>query len=258
MNPRLVRPVLALAVTLPMTQAADEASRTVDKGLREHVEVNLVILDVQVLDRKGNPVPGLTAEDFDLSVDHRDVPIGSFDATCAERAETPALVLAFDYQHLDEIQRGRALESARRALASSRADGSEIMAAALTGGLRVEQSFTSDHAQIPAALRRMQYDPTLFAGNFSHMSEDGFVRGMTSLFDVAATIPRPKAILLYSSMRDVPLDEQYRKLAATAAASRSVIYPIDVRGLDPDYENVPTQVRVRRDPVPLGPKKPSG
>jgi VWFA-related protein len=252
MNPRLVRPVLALALTLPMTQAADEASRTVDKGLREHVEVNLVILDVQVLDRKGNPVPGLTAEDFELSVDHRDTPIASFDASCAERAEAPAVVLAFDYQHLDEIQRGQALESARRALASPRADGGEIMAAALTGGLRVEQSFTSDQAQIPAALRRMQYDPSLFAGNFSHISEDGFVRGMTSLFDVAATISRPKAILLYSSMRDVPLDEQFRKLAATAAASRSVVYPIDVRGLD--AESVPTQAQVRADTVvPLRP-----
>jgi len=40
------------------------------------------------------------------------MPIASFDADCAERAEIPALVLAFDYQHLDGIQRGRALESA--------------------------------------------------------------------------------------------------------------------------------------------------
>lgn len=239
MNPRILRTVLALALTVPMTQAADEASRPVDKGIREHVEVNLVILDVQVLDRKGNAVPGLTAEDFELSVDRRIMPIASLDASCAERAETPALVLAFDYQHLDEIQRGRAIESALRALASARADGGEIMAAALTGGLRVEQSFTSDRAQIPVALRRMQFDPSLFAGNFSHMSEDGFVRGMTSLFDVAATIPRPKAILLYSSMRDLPLDEQFHKLAATAAASRSVVYPIDVRA--PDAERVPTQ-----------------
>ncbi len=247
MNSRLVRPLLALALTLPMTQAADDAGPILDKGISEHVEVNLVILDVQVLDRKGDPVPGLTAEDFELSVDRRDTPIASFDASCAGRAEIPALVFAFDYQHLDEIQRGRALESARRALASPRADGGEIMAAALTGALRVEQSFTSDQAQVPAALRRLQYDPSLFAGNFSHMSEDGFVRGMTSLFDVAATIPRPKAILLYSSMRDVPLDEQFRKLAAMAAASRSVVYPIDVRGLD--AERVPTQAQVRTDVV---------
>ena len=82
----------------------------------------------------------------------------------------------------------------------------------------------------------MQYDPSLFAGNFNHTSEDGFVRSMTSLFDVAATIPRPKAIVLYSSMRDVPLDAQFRKLAATAAASRSVVYPVYVQGLEVERE----------------------
>ncbi len=239
MRTRPLQSVVVIAAALTATPAADEAPRPVDKGLHENVEVNLVILDVQVLDRKGNSVPGLSAEDFDLEVDGRDVPIASFDASCSERAETPAVVFAFDYQHLDEIQRGRALESARRALESRPTGGGEIMAAALTGGLRVEQSFTSDQERIPAALRRMQYDPALFAGNFSHISEDGFVRGMTSLFDVAATVPRPKAILLYSSMRDVPLDEQFRKLAAMAAASRSVIYPVDIRGLD--VEILPAQ-----------------
>ena len=48
---------------------------------------------------------------------------------------------------------------------------------------------------------------------------------MTALFDVAATTPRPKAILLYSTMHDVPLDDPFRKLAAMAAASRSVGLP---------------------------------
>jgi hypothetical protein len=100
----------------------------------------------------------------------------------------------------------------------------------------------------------MQYDPSLFAGNFDHMSEEGFVRGMTTLFDVAATIPRPKAVLLYSSMRDVPLDEQFRKLAAMAAASRSVVYPVDVRGLD--AESVPARAQVGTDS--LGPAKATG
>jgi len=75
------------------------------------------------------------------------------------------------------------------------------------------------------------------------LREDGFMRGMTSLFDVAATNSRPKAILLFSSMQDVPLDEQFRKLAAMVAASRSVVYPIDVRGLD--TEGVATQAQDR-------------
>lgn len=215
-------------------QAAND--KPVDKGLHENVEVNLGIVDVQVLDAKGNAVPGLSADDFELIVDHRALKIATFDASCAELAEKPALVFAFDYQHLDGIQRGRALESARHAFEANRSGDGEVMVAALTGGLRVEQTFTPDRARIPDTLRKMQYDVSLFAGNFSHMSEDGFVRGMTSLFDVAATLPRPKAILFYSAMRDVPLDSQFRELAGMASASRSVVYPIDVRGLDEEVE----------------------
>src|SRR5262245_51018193 len=227
---RLFPAALALAATLSTLQAGDE--RPVDKDLHEHVEVNLAIVDVQVLDAKGNTVPGLVADDFQLVVDGRARPIASLDASCEERSERPAIVLVFDYQHLDEIQRGRALESARRALEAEPAGGGQVMVAALTGGLRVEQSFTAERALIPAALGKMRYDVSLFAGNFSHLSENGFVRGMSSLFDVAATLPQPKAVLFYSAMRDVPLDSQFRDLAAMASASRCVVFPVDVRGLD--------------------------
>ena len=143
-------------------------------------------------------------------------------------------VLAFDYQHLDPMQRTKAVESARLALERNDVGDAEIMVAALIGGLRVEQSFTTERDRISAVLRRMRNDVTLFAGNFSHMSEKGFVRGLTALFDVAATVARPKAILLYSAMRDVPLEEQFQDLAAMASASRSAIYPVDARGLDDD------------------------
>src|SRR5262249_14288191 len=83
-----------------------------------------------------------------------------------------------------------------------------------------------------AALQHMQNDATLFGGNFAHSSDDGFVRGLTSLFDVVGTIPKPKAIVLFSGMRDVPYEEDFRNLAALAAASRSVVYPVDIQGLD--------------------------
>ena len=227
---RLLPSALPLAVALSTMQAAVE--RPLDKGLHENVEVNLAIVDVQVLDTKGNTVSGLVASDFQLSVDHRAQPIASFDASCTERAEKPAIVLVFDYQHLDEVQRGRAIESARHTLEAEPAGGGQVMVAAMTGGLRIEQPFTSERALIPAALEKMEYDVSLFAGNFSHMSENGFVRGMTSLFDVAGTLPQPKAVLFYSAMRDVPLDGQFQELAAMASASRCVIYPVDVRGLE--------------------------
>jgi hypothetical protein len=63
------------------------------------------------------------------------------------------------------------------------------------------------------------------------LNESGFVDGLASLFDVAGTFPGPKAVVLYSAMKDVPLEEQFRQLAAQAAASRCAVYPVDVRGL---------------------------
>lgn len=232
MRIRFLELSLILAMTLPSASVAVESSPPVRSGLVEKVEVNLVIVDVQVLDRKGNPVSGLTAGDFDVSVDGRPMPIASFDATCAELSEKPEIVLAFDYQHLGETQRAPALDSAQRALEQCGIRDAEIMVAALTGGLRVEHRFTTERDRVVDALRKMRSDPTLYAGNFGHISEKGFVRGLTALFDVAATAPRPKAILLYSAMQDVPLEEQFQQLSALASASRSVVYPIDMRGLD--------------------------
>jgi VWFA-related protein len=229
---RFLEPSLILAIALPLVSIAVEPPAPVRSGLVEKVDVNLVIVDVQVLDRKGNPVSGLSAGDFDVSVDHRPMPIASFDASCAELSEKPDIVLAFDYQHLGETQRTQALDSAQRALEQCGIRDAEIMVAALTGGLRVAQRFTTERDRIVDALRTMRNDPTLYAGHFGHISEKGFVRGLTALFDVAATVPKPKAILMYSAMQDVPLEEQFRQLSALASASRSVVYPVDMRGLD--------------------------
>lgn len=220
-----------LTAGLAANHATVEPPRKVNRGLTESIEVSLVIIDVQVLDRKGNPVRGLAAKDFDVAVDGRTVPIVSFDAACSELSEKPDLVLVFDYQHLGHIQRARAIDSAQRALDHSPVRDMQVMVAALTGGLRVVQAFTGNRDQISSVLFGMRDDPTLFAGTFSHTNENGFVRGMSSLFDVVATVPRPKAILLYSAMADLPFDSQFQDLAAMAATARSVIFPVDVEGM---------------------------
>jgi len=161
--------------------------------------VRLVVVDVLVVDRKGNPVPGLVQEDFELTVDGRAVLLSSFDVSCSD-LPAGSFVLAFDYQHLAEGQRAQALDLAKEAIAHSTAQGRETMIAALTGGLRVELPFTADRDRIISALGRMEGDATLFAGNFAHLNESGFVRGLTSLFDVLGTFSGPKAVILFSAM----------------------------------------------------------
>lgn len=200
-------------------------------ALVEHVEVRLVMLDVLVFDGKGNPVPGLRAEDFDVEVDRRPVPLVSLDDACHNEIQKPNIILAFDYQHLDKAQRGRILDDVRGAFERGAGGPAAVMVVALTGGLRVEQPFTKDRRRVQTALARMQNDVELWAGNFSHRNEDGFVRGLTSLFDVAGTFSGPTAVILYSGMRAVPLEEQFRELAAQASAARCAVYPVSVLGL---------------------------
>ncbi len=60
---------------------------------------------------------------------------------------------------------------------------------------------------------------------------------MTTLFDVLGTVPGPKAVVLFSGMKDVPLDTQFAQLAAVASTSRCSIYAVDPRGhYDPRFE----------------------
>ena len=111
------------------------------------------------------------------------------------------------------------------------ATGDELMVAALTGGLRIEQPFTSDTDRVLESLKRMQYDISLWNGNFRHLNEYGFLDGMTTLLDVLGTVPGPKAVVLFSGMTDVPLDLQFQELAAVASNARCSLYPVDAAGL---------------------------
>ncbi len=106
------------------------------------------------------------------------------------------------------------------------------MVAALTGGLRIEQPFTTDADVVLASLKRMQKDISLWNGNFAHTNEFGFVRSVTALFDVLASASvGPKAVVLYSAMQDVPMDDQFERIAAIAATSRSALYTVNPYGL---------------------------
>ena len=241
-----VRRPMSLALAGLMFGATAAADRPLDPGLKERVEVRLVVLDVLVLDRKGDPVPDLTAADFDVEVDHKPIPLAGFDAFCGESGRKPNIVLAFDYQHLDMAQRGQILADARAAVERGAAGGTPVMVAALTGSLRVELPFTKDSKHVGAALGHMRDDPTLFAANFPHSNDDGFVNGLTSLFDVAGNPSTPTAIILYSGMEDGPLDDQFLGLAARAAAAHCAVYPFHVEALTSGprpTEGIPTRAQ---------------
>lgn len=250
--------LLMLAVivcwALPLTTASQDP---IDLGTSEKTTVRLVLVDVVVLDRHDRTVPGLTAEDFEVlalgkpvGVDTVDLdcPVGAADephprrrADAHDALPTPSagrrIVLAFDYLHLNQFLREDSVLAAIRLVRDGSAGEDEIMVVALNGGIRIEQPFTRDKDEVLRSLNRMRYDVSLWNGNFAHINEFGFIDGMTGMFDVLGSVPGPKAVVLFSGMKDVPLNTQFEQLAAVASTSRCSIYGVDPRGhYDPQFE----------------------
>jgi VWFA-related protein len=243
--------IVAALVFVPAS-IGEESKDPVDLGLHEDIKVRMAVVDLVVLDKAGRTVPGLTADDFEITVHGREIPVASLDVDCpgggaaepiaafrtnARVGHAPPqgarkIVLALDYLHLDQMQRMAVLERAKEMVEDGATADDQIMVVALTGGLRVEQPFDADRKRTLNTLHRMEYDITLWNGNFYHLTESGFMDGMNAMFDVLGEIPGPKAAVLFSAMGDVPLDSQFRQIAALAAGSRCAIYPVDARGLD--------------------------
>jgi VWFA-related protein len=218
----------------------------------ERVEVNLVMLETLVLDGQGRTVPDLTKDDFELLVKGRAVPIDVLDVTCStgalpdpgnvepgQRREIPApdeprrLVLLIDYYHLGLVRRGEGIGFARSIVLRDKAPREEIMIAALANGLRIEQGFTSDTAELLATLDRMEYDTTLYAREFGSVTNRPFFDNLATLMDVLAEYSGPKAVVMFSLMlgSDLDWDLWYGDIAQRAAVGRVVLYPVWVAGL---------------------------
>jgi VWFA-related protein len=245
----LISTLCVLAAGTSATTLAQQEAPPIEVDKVETARVRLIMLDVVVLDSEGRTVPGLTLEDFEIVAGGRAVDADTLDVDCTDALDDPGsvrhaktrempapteqgrkIVMALDYMHLDMLQRAEALDYAMEAVKVS-APGDQILLAALNGGLRIEQPFTADHDEAWRGLRRMQRDITLWQPSFEHSSEIGWIRAVTTLFDVLETVPGPKAVVLFSGMGDVPLDLEFQEIAAHAAAARCSVYPVDVRGI---------------------------
>ena len=257
---------LALAATSGPSASADPAEPPVDRNLSEHVEVRLVTIDVLAIDSADRTVPNLGKEAFRLYVDGKETPIDTLDVACGDTPEpdpnstksgdwksppdlqegTRRIVLAFDYLHLPFVwcpdlsppgpcmMHTQALEAYQAAIAAKQEiRDEEMMVVALTGGLRVEQPFTRDRAAIVAALRRMEYDVTLWNGRFEHATELGFFQGLEALATLLHSTPGPKSVVLLTAGKGPSnfYDRDFARLATATSDAQARIYPVDCRGL---------------------------
>jgi VWFA-related protein len=247
--------LLAVSVLNATAQATAEGVDPLPSGLEEEVGVRLVLIDAVVVDRAGRTVPDLTRDDFEIIIDGKPVDVDTLDASCAGPMDDPQqvrraikrphlptsgtirrIVIVLDYLHLGLIARADVLQRAREMVRHGMTGNDEVMVAAIAGGLRVEQTFTSDRQRVEDVLERMEYDISLWNGNFTHLTERPFFDSMDALFKVLGSVPGHKGIVMYSNSRarSDENDLMFASLAASASASRCSIYPVHAAGLVAD------------------------
>ncbi len=245
--------VAALACLLAPALLAAPEQPPLEIGLEERVEVQLVLVDLVVLDRRGTTVADLDRDDFELRVDGDLVRLATLDAFCPDgavddprgrvvRAAEPAptetrsarrkVVLAFDYFHIDSA--AETLDAARRALEAAAPGNAEHMIVSLAETVRIESPFSPDTAPALAALERMRSDPALYAGNYGRLTERRFFDRVHVLFDLLERIDGRKAVVLFSGpfLPDgFHHDPAFRSLASLSARARASLYTVDTGGL---------------------------
>jgi VWFA-related protein len=222
-----------------------------DVGLKEKVEVRLVLVDFCVVDDDDRTVPGLTQADFELRVDGKPTEIETLDHACAAGAveepqstrknepavpisadRTRRIVLVLDYDHMEDV--AQTFDRVYEMLEQRVAAGYEHMIVSMGAELRIESPFTADVGQLSWTLRRMRNDRDLYARDLSSLTEERFFTRMKALLDLLGRWDGRKAVVLFSG--PVPpdgffRDPQFAALTGLAAESRVAIYPVDTRGL---------------------------
>lgn len=222
---------------------AQEPPPPLELGIEEEVEVRLVLVDLLALDRDDRPVPDLTADELELSVDGRKIEIATFDRDCPALAaadprdfgRTPhpgKIVLVFDYYHMTNV--AETYERVLETLDTQPAGGAEHMVVSLGDVVRIETPFTTDLGEVRLALRRMRDDPALWAGNHGRLTEWPFFERVGMLFDLLERIAGRKTVVLFSG----PFtpdgffhDPAHKQLSAMSTIARTAIYAVDAGGL---------------------------
>lgn len=187
---------LLAGTLLPAGVLAQDESQPVGAFV-ETVDVSVVNVDVYVTDRQGNPVAGLTRDDFELRVDGKPEPITNFYAVAGDtesvssQDETPVeprpkqapqspptrptepeetaesqrlwMVIYVDNTSLDPLNRNRVFRQLREFLNDTVDPTDQVMVISYERTLHLRQPFTSD----PQAVARTLLDLETVSGRSS-------------------------------------------------------------------------------------------
>ncbi len=153
---RLAVSVVAFLFVVPMVFAQETAPPS--------KEAPVAMLSVVVTDNRGNHIPSLTKEDFQIAIGGTPVDVARFSERGAGGAPTRELrriVVLFDMTTLSSSGRRQAVDSLHRFLARALRPGD--LAAVLSGGksLRTVTGWTADLDQIDASLSQLSDDSAI-------------------------------------------------------------------------------------------------
>jgi len=178
--------IAGLAGSRAGAQTSDEQPRRLPSRIApERAEVDLVLIDVLVRDRKGNAVPGLRLENFDLRIDDHPAEISTFENYCAEpviagksgqegggrsaasSSSAPSssperhIILFFDINQLSEEGRDRSVKASLRFVREQMTGRERVMLVAMKRHPMLLENFTSDRDRLSARLTAMLTDPEM-------------------------------------------------------------------------------------------------
>src|SRR5208282_3766759 len=173
-SPLVVASTLAAIMAVPSVLRAQETTSEIP-SVTIRASTRLVLVDVVVTDKKGQPITGLKAEDFTVEENGKKQKIASFSPPGADQkapqpvppglltnrpeylkpAGVPTVLLldAANSHFLDQAYgRGQMLKY----VLEQSAGGSPMAVMTLTGRLQVLQDFTSDPKILTTAIRKLQ------------------------------------------------------------------------------------------------------
>ncbi|MBI2212989.1 MAG: VWA domain-containing protein [Acidobacteria bacterium] len=171
-----MRSTITTLIALALTASA--AAQSQEELYVETVEVNVVSIDVFATDSKGEPVYGLTREDFEIAEAGRPQEITNFSEVRAEVAPKPLpteaptplaaipeersrkLIFYVDAETLHPFNRNRVFEQIRGFTGTMLRPGDQAMLAIWRKGLHVEVPFTSLVSEFERALVRLSGEGT--------------------------------------------------------------------------------------------------
>lgn len=177
-RPAALLPLLTLAVlALPTVPRVAAQAPEVLPPLVDEITVEVVNVDVVVTDRHGNPVNGLTRDEFAVYEDGQRREISNFYAFAQDRAQVSAdgggargageprwddvatrrrMVLLFDSASLEKRIRDRSIEGLERFILEQFEGTHEWAVVAYRDRLQLLQPFTAEKTEVLAALARVR------------------------------------------------------------------------------------------------------